>query len=87
MRRIIALSATAILLSSAAMADDKDVSDRDFTPEKLQLNSAGFLFDDSLSENANGGRDDKGKDDDDRGKDQDTSDEKGEKDKDEKDDD
>lgn len=67
MRRLIAFSATALLLSSAAMADDTAAPDpdRDIAPDDMEINSAGFLFDDSLSANDDNDRDARGDDDDD----------------------
>ncbi|QFT94276.1 hypothetical protein FIU86_15610 [Roseovarius sp. THAF9] len=85
MRRIIAFSATAILLSSAAMADD---SVADSKPEQLELNAAGFLFDDSIREDGQPDSDgDEAADDEDRGNDENTSDDQGQETEDEEDDD
>ncbi|QFT79641.1 hypothetical protein FIU89_03385 [Roseovarius sp. THAF27] len=79
MRRLIAFSATALLLSSAAMADDTAVAgpDRDIPSDDLKINSAGFLFDDSLSGNDDNDRDDRGDDDDDRTEDDRKNDDSG----------
>lgn len=66
MRRIFAFSATAIMLSSAVMADDTGASDpkRPMTSDQIQLNAAGFLFDDSLREDGSEDREDVGDNDD-----------------------
>ncbi|WP_428514995.1 hypothetical protein [Roseovarius sp.] len=79
MRRLIAFSATALLLSSAAMADDSAVTgpDRDIPSDDLKINSAGFLFDDSLSGNDDNNRDAEGDDDDDRTEDDRKNDDSG----------
>ncbi|MBY5986348.1 hypothetical protein [Roseovarius atlanticus] len=79
MRRLIAFSATALLLSSAAMADDTAATDpdRDIAPDDMGINSAGFLFDDSLSANDDNDRDARGDDDDDRTEDDRKNDDSG----------
>ncbi|WP_306111364.1 MULTISPECIES: hypothetical protein [Roseovarius] len=88
MRRIIAFSATAILLSSAAMADDTVAdSNSGTTPEQLELNAAGFLFDDSIREDGEADPDGDEAADGDRGNDEDSSDDKDQETEDEKDDD
>ncbi len=74
MRRIIAFSASAILLSSAVMADDTVAdSNSGTTSEQLELNAAGFLFDDSIREDGEADPDGDEATDDDRGNDEDSS--------------
>ncbi len=88
MWRIVTFCSTAIVLSAAAMADDTGTDDnRSVTSDMPQLNTAGFLFDDALTEDGNTDSDEEDDSDDgDSDEDRKTSDEDPAEDEDEEDD-